>query len=307
MNKENHPLATIITPVFNSPDLHGAIDSVLKQTYPQIQYLIIDDCSTKFSVEKIEKYIQRKARANITDFEVVRNHSNLGTVKTLNRALTLAKGRFIFNLAGDDNFFDDNVIADWVHEFQKTQTLVITAYRDVYDYQLKHYINTLPKPQHAHLINDLSPRDLFEYLATQGNCISGSCTAISKECFEKYGTYDERYRYLEDYPFYLSLLRQGVQIQFLKRKVIRYRSGGISDTCHSINKELEKDQDTLYQIGIIPYTKNIKQLKKIVKYRQLTTKYHKQKFKLLLLYLWFYWKRPWVPIMKILQGQVSLW
>ena len=53
--KEN--LVTIITLNYNNPFLQDAIDSVLSQTYESIQFVLLDDGSLNFDVEKIKSYI----------------------------------------------------------------------------------------------------------------------------------------------------------------------------------------------------------------------------------------------------------
>ena len=45
----------------------------------------------------------------------------------------------------------------------------------------------------------------FEYIMKYGNFVSGASTYYKKEIFDKYGLFDEKYKLLEDYPFYVNL------------------------------------------------------------------------------------------------------
>lgn len=95
--------ATVLTLSYNSPDLICAIDSVLMQTYGNIQYIIVDDGSREFDKEKILKHIAGKNRGNICA-EIIVNKENKGIIKSSNLGLRIARGDYIINLAGDDCF-----------------------------------------------------------------------------------------------------------------------------------------------------------------------------------------------------------
>ena len=58
-----NPLISIITPCYNaSPFITQTIESVLSQTYPYWEMLIVDDCSTDRSAEIIQTYVERDTR-----------------------------------------------------------------------------------------------------------------------------------------------------------------------------------------------------------------------------------------------------
>jgi glycosyltransferase involved in cell wall biosynthesis len=83
-------------PVYNGgPYLREAIDSILAQTYPDFELLIIDDGSTDDSAQVIGSYRDRRIRQDA-------NPANLGTVPTLNRGLDLARGEYVAVMHADD-------------------------------------------------------------------------------------------------------------------------------------------------------------------------------------------------------------
>lgn len=136
-----NPLVTVVTPSYNnSKTIFGAIDSVLMQSYPNIQYIVCDDASSNFDGEAIIEYIRAKNTGNIVDLIVTRNDSNLGITKNLNRALSKANGKYLFNVAADDQFFDESVLTQWVERFESTNADVITAKRAVYDENLETHL-----------------------------------------------------------------------------------------------------------------------------------------------------------------------
>jgi glycosyltransferase involved in cell wall biosynthesis len=90
------PLVTVLMPVYNGERyLREAIDSILKQTYTEFEFLIINDGSTDKSVNVIQSYNDRRIR-------LVHNGGNIKLIATLNRGLELAQGKYIARMDCDD-------------------------------------------------------------------------------------------------------------------------------------------------------------------------------------------------------------
>lgn len=89
-------LVSIIMPVFNGEKyLREAIESVLRQTYRNFEFIIINDCSTDRTEEIILSYSDPRIR-------YYKNEKNLHVAETLNRCISLAKGDFIARMDADD-------------------------------------------------------------------------------------------------------------------------------------------------------------------------------------------------------------
>jgi glycosyltransferase involved in cell wall biosynthesis len=115
-------------PVYNGATyLNEAIDSILNQTYNDFEFLIIDDGSTDGSVKIIKSYDDNRIR-------LVENRNNLGQSETLNKGLSLAKGKYIARMDQDDismperlkkqvEFMDEcpniGVCGSWIQYFGK--------------------------------------------------------------------------------------------------------------------------------------------------------------------------------------------
>ena len=250
--RRDTPLITVLTLSYRSPDLHAAIRSALEQDYARIQYILVDDGTEGFSEGDISEYIEARRNANVEEFLIIRNPENLGTVRAANIGLQHARGEFIFNLAGDDVFADPKVLSDWTDAFQRSGALVMTAYRDVYDENMEHYLGRMPTASQVKRIRRLPPAELFEETAKTNHAF-GCCTARSRQCLELYGNYDERYRLVEDHPMILRLLRQGAPLIFFDRVVVRYRNNGASSPSR-YNEDYERDVDMIFQNEVLPYT-----------------------------------------------------
>lgn len=83
-------------PVFNGARyLRQAVDSILRQSFTDLELLLIDDGSSDGSADIINSYSDPRMR-------LVRNGANLGLIETLNRGLLLARGRYLARMDCDD-------------------------------------------------------------------------------------------------------------------------------------------------------------------------------------------------------------
>lgn len=305
------PLVSVITLSYNSPDLLAAIDSVIFQRYPKIEYIIVDDGSDVFSEEAIAEHIKGLAKTNIKDVKIFVNETNKGITKSGNIALSAVTGEYVFYLAGDDAFHDEEVIADWVNAFLESKAIAMTAYRDVYDAGMKEFILREPSEERVEQIKQSYPKELFEIMAAS-NMIFGCSTAFSAECMKKYGPYKEEYRLIDDYPFILKILRNGERIAFFDRVVVKYRKGGIS-SFENVNKAYLKENDKIFKNEVLPYVKDPAAAKERYakwrkttilerdqyKYLQKKEQYRNKPIKFVLLYLGHAIRHPERLILKI--------
>nr|WP_305909921.1 glycosyltransferase [Methylomarinum sp. Ch1-1]MDP4522860.1 glycosyltransferase [Methylomarinum sp. Ch1-1] len=101
MNSEEFPLVTIVTPTYNQAEyLAETIESILAQTYPNIEYIVINDGSTDHTEEVLNLYRERVTCIT---------QENMGQSATLNKGWTIAKGKFIGYLSSDDILYPDAI------------------------------------------------------------------------------------------------------------------------------------------------------------------------------------------------------
>ncbi len=96
MNKDNNqPLVTVMIPVYNRPTVVNTIESIINQTYRNLEILIVDNASTDNTVEAIRKINDSRIRLLI-------NEKNMGQTYSLNRGLGEATGKYIARIDSDD-------------------------------------------------------------------------------------------------------------------------------------------------------------------------------------------------------------
>ena len=95
---KDSPLVSIIIPIFNVFNyIEDCLQSVMNQTYRNIEILCIDDCGADDSIKIVENYAEKDTR-----IKILRHSENKGLAPARNFGISEAKGHFIFFLDSDD-------------------------------------------------------------------------------------------------------------------------------------------------------------------------------------------------------------
>lgn len=114
-----HYEVTIGIPVYQAVDyIEKTMESALNQTYPNIEFLIVDDCGKDGSIDVVNRLKVEHPRGN--DIRILCNSCNLGVGGTRNRILDEASGKFLFFLDSDDLIepYAIQLMLDKMQEFQ---------------------------------------------------------------------------------------------------------------------------------------------------------------------------------------------
>ena len=96
---KKQPFVSVVMPVYNAGDfLVEAIESILCQTYKNIEFIMIDDASTDNSWEIMKTYQERYPDI----IRISQNRTNLKQAATVEQAMRLARGAFIARMDADD-------------------------------------------------------------------------------------------------------------------------------------------------------------------------------------------------------------
>lgn len=264
---DNLPLITVITLCYRSVYLYDAVKSVLSQNYPSIQYIISDDGTEGFDKDGLIKYIEQNNEGNIREVLVLHSETNTGTVANYNRALREAKGKYIFPLAADDKFANNSVLYDWTLAFTKTDAPVMCAYCDNYDEAMQTFLGRWPRPDHARLLAKGDTKKIY-HVMERVKIIPGATLARTLESIKSLGYYDETYYLLEDYPFIMRILREGVKIGFWPRSAVMRRAGGVSDA-NKRHPKLERDMELFYENEVFRYSADPEGLRRVIEQKKL--------------------------------------
>lgn len=209
------PHVSIITPTFNLQKYIGfCIDSVIKQTFIDWEMIIIDDGSTDNTVPIIKHYTKKDSRIR---FILHKKNWGVGKLRdTYNQALSIAKGKYIAILEGDD-FWPNYKLERQVKSLQEKS--VILSYGDsvftdgsgkpfdiLFYRQQKDKLNNYPVGSIIGLFSD------FDFY------LSPVTVVIKKDALIKIGGFQNGpHYYFVDFPTWLRLALEG---QFIYERVI---------------------------------------------------------------------------------------
>lgn len=202
---------SIITVVRNNKNtIKDAIESVLKQTYQDIEYIIIDGASKDGTVEIIQSY-----REKISKFV---SESDLGIYDAMNKGLKLATGDVIGILNSDDFYRDEHVIEKITSALKEKQTDSIFA--DLI------YVkpNNLTKITRYYDSSHFSPHK-FKY----GWMPAHPTFFVKRWVYEQYGVFNTTYKIAADYELLTRFLgRYNITYYYLQEPLVTMRLGGVS-------------------------------------------------------------------------------
>ena len=95
MNNTDFPLLSICTSIYNSGNkLYRFLDSISNQTYPNIEVILVNDCSTDETTLQILDDLKSKKFVFNKPFKVIDNDINLGILPSFQKALDNATGDY---------------------------------------------------------------------------------------------------------------------------------------------------------------------------------------------------------------------
>ncbi len=236
--------------------LKRLLDTIINQTYPEIEIVVCDDGSVDFDAEAIERYILENKRKNIINYKILHSENNQGTVKNINNGIRSSSGQYIKIIAGDDLYPSERVFENQIALFDNENYMLVTGkVCDCLDDE------TRIKTKSVELGNDLQelvfslPKEkrlkfclkhrILPYV-TQAFC-------FKRDFFEKYGLFDERFLLMEDSEMADRIINTDLPIGILPELVVLHRiDTGVSSNRIVINpKSIKYYEDTKNWFNIL--------------------------------------------------------
>lgn len=259
MNKD---LFSVILLHYNQPRyILTAIDSVLNQNYDNIELVIADDASTDIDLDMIKTYLEKNKKDNIVNIIYSINEVNQGTVKTINNAVKKCTGKYILFFAADDALYDEDVISNFEKSFSKADDNIymISSQCHMMDENLDEELYTFVKPTQGVSFNKMSAIEQYKIFCSTCFLAIGA-TAMRNDMFKKFGYFNENYKFIEDWSYFLHLTRNGGQVKYVDFNGLLHRDGGVSHYVDTKNlpphvMAYKYDMIKIFENEILPYLK----------------------------------------------------
>lgn len=227
-------LISIILPAFNcEKTLEETLDSVIGQTYRDLEVILINDASTDGTSAICDRYARKDAR-----IRYFVNSKNIGTLETRLRAINLAKGEWIAFVDSDD-IWDTCKLEKQVGLQKATNCDLI--------YTASAFINENGKKYKwiMHVPEEVGYKRLLRQ-----NIISNSSVLLRKSDFLKYSPFTERENDMhEDFACWLCMLRAGRKARGINEPLITYRIHKKSISSNKVNAS-KLNMNTYKYIGL---------------------------------------------------------
>ena len=246
--REPELFSVIILAYRNEQYLRCAVDSVLAQDYPALELIVVDDGSPSFDRAGVEAYIAAHQGPNLQRALVYQNPENLGTVRSINRALERSEGRYLKLLGADDALYDGQVLSNAQKALEASPDGIITTRIMKCGPDLAP--RSLFRDGFARALPQRSPEEVFRRLCVH-NEIVGVGVFFTRAFYARFGPFDESYRLLEDWPTWLRVSREGVRIGFGDFIAAKYRCDVGAAT--GVNPAYLADKKRTFEREIRPY------------------------------------------------------
>jgi len=203
---------SVITATWNSNRTIGqALDSVLSQTHPAVESVVIDGASTDGTLAVLEAYRPRLG--------TLISEPDQGIYDALNKGIMHATGDVVGFLHADDVFENNEVLAKVAEAFQ--DPTVDAVYGDLV-YVRRDDINQVIRYWKSGLYDDVA--------LARGWMPPHPTFYVRRSVYERLGGFDTRYRIAADYDTILRFLAIGkINAAYIPEVLVRMRAGGISN------------------------------------------------------------------------------
>lgn len=221
-------LVSVIISTFNSSGfITETLESVLNQTWKDLELIITDDCSEDDTIEICHNWLtnncQRFVRSEILTFK-----KNTGVSANGNRGLYASKGAWIKFLGADDTLKPECISSnmEWIQSHKEIKVLFsrVSIYRDTFiPDNLIDTTPAIPYNPTGILASGITADSQYKMLLVSDRIHFTPSAFLNRSALISVGGFDENFRLLEDYPLWLNLTKNGNVLYFMDKVTVNYR------------------------------------------------------------------------------------
>lgn len=233
MTQDDFGMISIIMAAYNAEQtIEQAIYSVLSQTYPDFELLVVNDCSSDRTVELVKSIAAKDSRVRL-----VSNVKNSGVSYTRKHGLEEAKGSWIAILDSDDAWTPEKLEKQIALQKKMNADLLFTgsAFMDADGQLINGYL---------HAPKEVNYRQLLKQ-----NVLSNSSALVRKGLYAKHYAIGDGMH--EDFAIWLSILKEGKKAYGVDEPLLIYRIAKSSKSGNKV-KAAKMNWNTYRYVGLNP-------------------------------------------------------
>ena len=228
---------SVIVPIYNAEKyLHQCVDSILKQSYKDLEVVLCNDCSTDCSLAICQEYVQKDRRVRL-----INNEQNLGVYNNRLNSLNYLEGDYFFQVDADD-WIDKDCIEIMVEKANEQNVDVVTVgFKRTLDKWGLFSTKGMEYPPGLYTEDDLKD---YHHIFTQRIYSNNVCTKLIKTEVIKSSTLSfSDIHYGDDLLFLQQLSPHIHSVYVINDNKYYYRFGG---SVTNVSPRFWEDQSKLY-------------------------------------------------------------
>lgn len=207
---QEQPLVSVVMATFNEPVviITKSIESILNQSYQNLELLIADDSYSSETIAVIDAFAARDPR-----MVVIRKSGRMGFVRSLNEGLRIAKGKYIARMDGDDESVTNRIEKQVSFMERNARCAILGGAMNVID-ETDQIVSYRFYPS--------SGIQLLLWMAFR-NPLAHPTVMFRRNIVDEGFYYDETFNRAEDVEYWLRLRNNGFRIMNMKDTLLNYR------------------------------------------------------------------------------------
>ena len=227
---KNKFFLSILTCTYNSEKhLQECIDSVVVQALEpnEFEHIFVNNNSTDKTEEIIKNYQRKYPQYNIR----IIKQTTKGVYNAMNMWIREAKWKYL-NMLNSDDYWEPGMIKKYINFIKETWE------KEIYCGYNYHIFDQWRKEErhHKYMWKKLNLNKLLEY-----NPINHQAIFYQKSLHERFGMYEEKFKILSDYKFWLVLWSHNIFPLWYKKYVVNFRYSGMSQNPRNLTVVLRED------------------------------------------------------------------
>lgn len=200
------PLVSVVIPMYNRKNtIRRAVESVLDQTYKNIEIIVVDDASTDSSVEIVESIHDDRIR-------IIRLPNNQGANHARNKGIRAAKGEYLAFQDSDDEWMPTKLEVQIDYVQKNNLQAVFCSHYLVGEYS----VGQVPSEQIMDYMQNSSVREVLH----KQNVIGTPTLLVHRKVIEHVGMFDEKLPRFQDYDLVIRI-SQKYDIGFVSQVLVK--------------------------------------------------------------------------------------